>query len=144
MKTDEVPQDSENSTYGGARKLIYAVDDSGGVVGVKSTGWDVEAEATQSALTLIQRQCDQAWQRVSSGETAALEYYMYYRRMDVALLAQVSGFFQWRIRRHFKPAVFNKLKLKQLNRYAEALGLDASVLSHLPDQPLHDTDNSSK
>jgi hypothetical protein len=67
---------------------------------------------------------------------------MYYRRMDVALLAQVSGFFQWRIRRHLKPAVFKKLNSKQLGRYAEALGLEASILNHLPELPLHDTDSS--
>lgn len=144
MKTDEVPQDSENSTYGGARKLIYAVDDNGGVVGVKSSGWDVEAQATQSALTLIQQQCEQAWQRGIKGETSALEYYMYYRRMDVALLAQISGFFQWRIRRHFRPEIFKKLNNKHHGRYAEALGLDISVLNHLPAEPLHDSDNRNK
>ncbi len=55
MKKNDVPQDKEGSTYGGVRKLIYAVDDSGDVVGVKSAGWNVEAQATRSALQLIER-----------------------------------------------------------------------------------------
>lgn len=137
MKTDDVPQDSNNSTYGDARKLIYATDDKGDFVGVKSAGWEVEAEATRSVLNLIEQQCNDAWQRASNGETAPLEYYMYYRRMDLALLSQISGLFQWRIRRHFKPAIFQTLNDKLMNRYAEALGLDAKNLKHLPQQAPH-------
>lgn len=137
MKTDEVPQDSENSTYGGARKLIYASDEQGNFVGIKSSGWTVEAEATRSALTAIEQHCEDAWQRASNGKTAALEYYMYCRRMDLALLAQTTGLFQWRIRRHFKPKKFQTLSAKLLNRYAEALGLEAESLQHLPEHPLH-------
>jgi len=137
MKIDEVPQDTENSTYGDARKLVYAVDEHGDFVGVKSSGWVVEAEATQSALNLIEQQCDAAWQRARNGETAPLEYYMYYQRMDLALLSQVSGLFQWRIRRHFRPAIFKKLNHKLLRRYSEALGLGIDTLQQLPDHPLH-------
>lgn len=137
MKINEVPQDHENSTYGDARKLIYAADDDGNFVGVKSSGWVVEAEATQSALSLIEQQCDDAWHRVCKGETAVLEYYMCYRRMDLALLSQISGLYQWRIRRHFQPPVFEKLSTKLLLRYSEALGLDIDTLKQLPDHPLH-------
>ncbi len=62
---------------------------------------------------------------------------MYYRRMDLPLLAQTSGFFQWRIRRHFKPGNFQKLENKIVDRYAEALGLDIDTLTHTPEQPPH-------
>lgn len=138
MKTDDVPQDGEKSTYGGGHKLIYAVDQQGDVVGVQSAGWDVESEATRSALQLIRQQCDDAWQRARQGLTAPLEYYMYYRRMDVHLLAQTSGFFQWRIRRHFHPNRFRKLNHTILSRYADALELDIETLRTLPEQPLHE------
>ena len=138
MKIDDVPQDSENSTYGGARKLIYAVDDEGDFVSVKSTGWAVEAEATHMALQRIRQQCDDSWGRVSRGETAPLEYFMYYRRMDIALLAQTTGLFQWRIRRHFKPEIYRGLGAKLLTRYAQALELEVETLRQLPTRPLHD------
>ena len=71
MKKTEVPQDSENSTYGGVRKLIYATNDDGDYEGVKSAGWEVEAEATRSALQLIAQQCDDAWRRAQQGSEAA-------------------------------------------------------------------------
>lgn len=139
MKTDDVPQDGEKSTYGGGRKLVYAVDQQGDVIGVQSAGWDVESEATRSALQLIQEQCDDAWRRARQGQTAPLEYYMCYRRMDVHLLAQTSGFFQWRVRRHFNPNRFRKLNRSILGRYAEALELDIDTLQQLPEQPLHES-----
>ena len=137
MKKNEVPQDGANSTYGGQHKLIYAVDENGDFVGVKSAGWRVEAEATQAALNVIQQHCDNAWLRASGGETAPLEYYMYYRRMDLPLLAQATGFFQWRIRRHFRPRVFQRLSGRLMARYADALGLDPETLGHLPEHAPH-------
>lgn len=137
MKKTDVPQDSDNSTYGGVRKLIYATNDKGEYEGVKSSGWSVEADATRSALQLINQQCDQAWLNVRTHKTSPLEYYMYYRRMDVALLAQTSGFFKWQIRRHLRPTIFAKLGTKVLTRYSEALEIDIDQLKQLPKQPLH-------
>ena len=136
MREDEVPQDAENSTYGGSRKLLYAKAGDGNFVGVKSAGWDVEAEATRMALELIERQCDESWDRATRGISAPLEYYMYYRRMDVALLAQTAGMAQWRVRRHLRPGVFSRLPPRILRRYSEALELPVERLRILPDAPL--------
>jgi hypothetical protein len=49
-------------------------------------------------------------------------------RMDVPLLSQTSGVWQWRIRRHFQPAIFAGLSTAQLQRYADALGLTVDQL----------------
>lgn len=134
MELDAVPQDNSH-TYGGHRKLVYATDARGEYVGVQSTGWEAETIATDSALDLLQQQQAEAWQRAQRGETSALEYYMVYRRMDVALLSQTSGIFQWRIRRHFKPSVYSRLPDRLLQRYSEALGLDVATLRLLVKQP---------
>ena len=130
MEIDSVPQDNSH-TYGGHKKLIYAIDESGDYVGVQSTGWEAETIATDSALDLLQQQQAEVWQRAQRGETSALEYYMVYRRMDVALLSQTSGIFQWRIRRHFKPTIYARLPYRLLSRYSEALGLDITALKTL-------------
>jgi hypothetical protein len=52
--------------------------------------------------------------------------------MDVALLSQVSGIWQWRIRRHFNPQRFAQLSPRLLARYAEALGLTPEQLQTRP------------
>lgn len=134
MDKTQVPQDNSH-TYGGHKKLLYATDERGDYVGVASSGWEAETIATDSALALLQQQQTDAWQRACRHETSPLEYYMVYRRMDVALLSQTSGLFQWRIRRHFKPAVYARLPEKILARYSEALGLGIPVLKNLSEKP---------
>jgi len=134
MDTTQVPQDNSH-TYGGHRKLLYATDAKGEYVGVQSSGWDVETTATDSALDLLAQQQRDAWQQASSGIVSPLAYYMVYRRMDVALLAQTTGLFQWRIRRHFRPDVYRKLPQRILARYSDALGLDITTLKALVEKP---------
>jgi hypothetical protein len=134
MNEDEVPQDGI-PTYGGRRKLFYAVDRDGAYVTVSSSGWSAEAIATGSALEEIERLKRDAWRRASAGATSPLEYYMHCRRMDLTLLAQTTGFSKWRIRRHFRPAVYARVKDGVLSRYSEALGIDAPTLKILVEQP---------
>lgn len=105
MKQDAVPQDN-SYTYGGHRKLLYAVDEQGEYVGVPSTGWDVECAATDAALDWLAQQRERAWQQAEAGDVSPLMYYMCYRRMDVALLAQTTGLLQWQIRRRLRPRVY--------------------------------------
>jgi hypothetical protein len=134
VNENEVPQDAI-PTYGGRRKLFYAVADDGAYVAVRSSGWEAEAIATGSALDEIDRLKSEAWRRARSGATSPLEYYMYCRRMDLALLSKTTGFSKWRIRRHFKPAVHARLGDRVLARYAEALGIDAATLRILVERP---------
>jgi hypothetical protein len=54
---------------------------------------------------------------------------MHKARMDVPLLAQVTGLWQWRIRRHFRPALFARLSPSLLARYADAMGLTVAQLT---------------
>jgi hypothetical protein len=134
VNENEVPQDGI-PTYGGRRKLFYAVDKDGGYVTVRSSGWEAEAVATGSALDEIERLRRDAWRRAASGATSPLEYYMRYRRMDLALLAKATGFSRWRIRRHFRPTVHARLTDRVLARYSDALGIDAATLKILAEDP---------
>ena len=134
MNEDDVPQDGI-PTYGGRRKLFYAVNKAGAYVTVRSSGWEAEAIATGSALDEIERHRADAWRRARSGETSPLEYYMHCRRMDLALLARTTGLPRWRIRRHFKPKVYARLTDRVLARYGEALGIDAATLRILVERP---------
>lgn len=131
MKTDEVPQDP-SQTHAGIRKLLYAVDERGEYGGVHSAGWDVENYVTLAAVDELKRQCEEALARARAGETSALEYHMYARRMDLATLSATTGIWAWRVKRHFKPSVFARLEEKMLQRYAFAMGISTDDLRHLP------------
>jgi hypothetical protein len=134
VRDDEVPQD-EIPTYGGRRKLVYAVNLEGAYVAVRSSGWEPEGIATGTALDEIERLRKDAWGRARAGRTSPLEYYMYCRRMDLALLAQATGLSAWRIRRHFRPEVHARLSERLLARYGEALGIETSTLRTLVERP---------
>lgn len=131
MKLDDVPQEG-NATLGGHRKLMYARDAQGRSVTVGSQGWEAEEICTLHAVDALVQQAEAARTRVQAGQASPLEYWMYARRMDVALLSQTSGFWQWRVRRHLTPAGFARLSAAQRARYAQALGLSVAELERLP------------
>lgn len=128
-----MPQDA-NPAFAGERKAVYAVDETGRYTTAASTGWTVEAVVTGQAVEEYARQAQHAWARARAGAASPLEFHMYDRRMDIADLAQATGLWQWRVRRHLKPAVFAQLSGAVLARYAEALGLEPAALRRLPER----------
>lgn len=131
MDVDAVPQEG-NRTLGGHRKALYARDADGRMVLVASRGGEVDETVTVQAIERMDALAEAARSRVLAGDTAPLEYWMCAKRMDVPLLSQVTGFWQWRIRRHFRPEKFASLSQEIMARYAEALGMDIEQLQRLP------------
>lgn len=127
MLENEVPQEG-NSTLSGHRKAVYARGTDGKMRIVQSAGWEVEEIVTRQAVDDLIRLAEDAKQRVLSGQTSSLEFHMHSKRMDVLLLAQVTGLWQWRVRRHLRPKVFARLSPALLARYAEALGMSVDAL----------------
>ena len=130
MQDNDVPQEG-NATLGGHRKAVYARGGDGRLHLVASTGWEVEEIVTMQAVDELARLAEDARQRCLVGQTSPLEVHMYRRRMDVPLLAQATGLWQWRVRRHLRPAVFARLSPALLARYAEAMGLTVDALKLL-------------
>ena len=128
MLASDVPQEG-NATLGGHRKALYARGADGKLQIVQSAGWEVEEIVTRQAVDDLDRLAEEARLRVNSGLTSALEYHMHKARMDVPLLAQTTGLWQWRIRRHFRPAVFASLSTALRQRYADAMGLTVDQLN---------------
>jgi hypothetical protein len=131
MNLESIPQEG-NATLGGHRKAMYARDASGRIVLAASRGWEAEEIVTRHAVDSLAALADGARARVASGQSSPLEYWMYARRMDVALLSQTSGFWQWRVQRHLRPDGFAALSMKHLERYALALGVSIDELRTLP------------
>ena len=127
MLDSEVPQEG-NSTLGGHRKALYARGEDGKLHIVQSAGWEVEEIVTRQAVDDLLRLTEDARQRVLAGQTSPLEYHMYRVRMDIPLLAQASGIWQWRIRRHFRPDLFARLSPALLATYADAMGMTVEQL----------------
>ena len=131
MDVAAVPQEG-NRTLGHHRKAIYAKDADGRMVIVPSCGSEVDETVTLQAVDRMNALAAAARARVALGKSSPLEYWMYAKRMDVALLSQVTGIWQWRVRHHFDALTFASLSPKLLCRYAEALGLSPEALKALP------------
>jgi hypothetical protein len=127
MKKEEVPQDI--SSLGKITKEVcYATDNSGKYVQTLSSGWDVKVTALDLAWSDIEKRIAAAKQRVLNGEASPLLFFMEYRLMDAAILAGYTGFWQWQIKRHLKPGVFNQLSEQKLKKYAEAFNIKVEDL----------------
>lgn len=131
MEIGEVPQEG-NRTMEGRRRAMYARDADGRIVIVPSLGGEVDETVTLQALDLIREMTEAARARVEAGESSPLEYWMCAQRLDLPQLSQVTGFWQWRIRRHFKPRHFARLSTDILKRYADVMGITVEQLRKLP------------
>jgi len=130
MKKDEIPQDL--SALGKITKEVcYATDGSGKYTTELSSGWDVKIEALDTAWGDIEKRIAQAKQKVQNNEASPIYFFMEYRLMDLSILADYTGFWQWQIKRHLKPSVFKSLPDSKLQKYAEAFNTTISDLKSM-------------
>lgn len=132
MKEKDIPQDN-SQTYAGHKKVIYAQGEGGQYKATNSTGWDVEEYATLQAVEEFKKKSQISYQQVKEGLASPLLFYMYQSRLELSELAKIAGVFQWQLKRHLKPKVFNALPDKTLKKYTQALGISLSQIKTLPD-----------
>ena len=119
MKKDEIPQDL--SALGKlTNEVCYATDNDGKYTTEFSKGWNVKIDALDLAWSDIEKRIAAARQKVTNKEASPIHFFMEYRLMDLNILAGYTGFWQWQIKRHLKPAVFEQLGDSKLQKYAEA------------------------
>lgn len=129
MKLDEVPQDKSN--YRGkdeAKKIVYATGADGQYTSAVSQGWEAEHTATRDAWAAIEEDLAETEAAVRAGELSPVPYFMKKCLMDIGILAAHMGRWKLTIRRHFKPAVFQKLSEKTLQQYAAVFNISAEEL----------------
>lgn len=131
MKKSDVPQDKSNLESANIKDMYYALDDSGNYTTELSTGWNPKTIALDNAIKDIEERVEDAKKRVLNNETSPLEYYMELHKMDLTILSSYVGFWKWRVNRHFKPSVFNKLNTKTLQKYADAFDITIKQLQNM-------------
>ncbi|RZJ66822.1 MAG: hypothetical protein EOO50_08005 [Flavobacterium sp.] len=130
MKKDEVPQDEGNLSKKNVRELLYATDDQGNYTTALSTGWEPKSIALSNSLEDINERVAAAKAEVKAGTASPIVYFMESCKMDLNILASYVGLWKWRVKRHFKPAVFNRLSDKLLSKYAEAFEISIDDLKN--------------
>lgn len=131
MQKKDVPQDVGLNQ--GLSEITYAVDDDGRYVQVPSLGWEPKNIANQQAWGVIRKEIASVIEQIRSGKRSPLAYHMTRNLMNVGLLASYMGLSRWRVRRHLKPAGFNRLDQALLKRYADVFGISPGALTTIPD-----------
>ena len=130
MKLEEVPQDKSNLSKNNVRELCYATDKDGNYATVLSEGWEPKTIALTNSIQDIEERIQEAKSKVQSGITSPIVYFMELHKMDLTVLSDYVGMWQWRVKRHFKPSVFATLNDKILMRYADAFSIKIEELKN--------------
>jgi len=126
MKDNEVPQDKSSFT-----DLYYAVDKEGDYITKTSSGWKPKKIVLDRSLDMIDERVKEIKQKVLNNEVSPIMYYMELNRMDISVLAAYFGKWKWRVKKHFKPANFNKLSSNSLKKYADIFNISIDELKDI-------------
>lgn len=131
MEKENVPQHDSNLSKKNLKELVYATDENGNYTTALSTGWEPKAIALSNAIDDIKERAEEARLKVQIGEISPICYYMELNKMDLTILAGYVGMWKWRVKRHFKPAIFAKLNDKVLQKYADAFEISIAELKNI-------------
>ena len=130
MQKNEVPQDP-SALDKFTKDICYAVDENGNYVTTSSRGWEIKAAALDITWDDIQKRIELTKQKVLKGESSPILFFMELKLMDLKMLAAYTGFRKWKIKKHLKTEVFNKLPENILKRYAEVFDVSVEILKNM-------------
>jgi hypothetical protein len=125
MQKNEVPQDDEKMLDGKTKELQYALDENGQYVAVKSVGWMPKNIVMQQAWEEVNENIETALKEIADGKKSPIYFFMHKHIMDIKLLAEYTGFWKLKVKRHLLPRVFKKLSDKELTIYKEVFQLSS-------------------
>jgi hypothetical protein len=129
MKKQDLPQD-KSALDNFTREVCYVKNEAGNYETDLSTGWEAKKVALDNAWDDINDRIKETQQNVRAGISSPIAFFMEEKLMDFTVLSGYTGFWKWQIKRHLKPAVFQKLSTKKLEKYATAFELSVSELKN--------------
>ncbi|MCX6244172.1 MAG: hypothetical protein NTU98_05650 [Bacteroidetes bacterium] len=121
----------KNKEYGQYRELFYSYGPDGQFE--KSVGFHGESDRVtlQQAWDLFNDRIEEARQKVIAGKASPILYYMEKTLVTPMDLSMHAGIMVWRVKRHLKPNVFNRLSEKTLKKYAAAFNVTIDQLKNV-------------
>lgn len=127
MREEKPNKQDKYADFDQHNEMLYSYDESGFKTRVGKHN-DNEQELIRQAWDVYAERIEAARQRVISGEVSPIVFFMERDLLDPSLLSSHVGIATWRVKRHFKPSVFNRLNDKLLRRYAEAFKVTVDEL----------------
>jgi len=121
----------KNQAYGQFRELFYSYGSNGTFE--KRVGFHDESDRVtlQQAWDLFNERIEDARLKVKSGKASPILYYMEKTLVTPMDLSMHAGIMVWRVKRHLKPKVFNRLHENTLKKYAEAFNITIEQLKNV-------------
>jgi hypothetical protein len=133
MHKKDIPQDKDDSLYEekfGDGLLKYVLDENNHYTSGLSSGWSPEIIVLQQAMDDLEAEKSEVVEKVRNHLLSPIAYYAVLKRMDINVLSAYTGLMKWRIRRHYKPKIFDKLSTKVLTRYANVFEIPIDNLKN--------------
>jgi hypothetical protein len=89
-----------------------------------------QIHALSNSIAEINERIEAAKAEVKAGQASPIVYYMELHKMDPQILASYVGIWKWRVKRHFRPKVFNRLSDKLLQKYADTFDITLDELKN--------------
>ncbi|MEI6852220.1 MAG: hypothetical protein WCL06_05230 [Bacteroidota bacterium] len=109
----------------------YHMDENGNYSHELLANWGNKEVVNNSSWEIVKERIKDAKDKVISGELSPIAYYMQKCLTDSKTLSQYVGIAQWRIKRHLKPARFNKLSDQVLQKYADFFAISVAQLKDI-------------
>jgi hypothetical protein len=106
---------------GERKEIFYHYDEKEGKITCNTDSHDENDRIfIQQAWDNYGERAEEALKQVLAGLKSPLYYHMEKTTMELTLLAATVSLPKWRVKRHFKPNIYKKLKRSILERYARA------------------------
>ncbi len=125
--------DAENIEVDNRRFKIthYKMEDNGQYSHKLASDWGARDPVVDHSWEIIKERIHIAKEKVIKGEISPIAYYMEKCISDVKTLAKYVGLPAWKVKRHLKVKVFNRLNNEILRRYAEFFEISVEELKDI-------------
>lgn len=114
--------------HGHHRELFYSFDEKGNYEKTVRYHDDSDRVFIEQFWDIQLERIEEARLKVLAGKISPVYYYMEKNLLDPLSLSLQAGISLWRVKRHFKPGVFRRLKNDTLQKYSEAFNITTDQL----------------
>ncbi len=109
----------------------YKMDENGNYSHCMLANWGGKELTNTQSWEIVKERIRDAKEKVMKNEVSPIAYFMEKCITDVSTLSKYVGIAKWRIKRHLKPAIFNKINTKVLQKYADFFQIDIEQLKNI-------------
>jgi hypothetical protein len=114
--------------------LHYSIDKDGNWDRKMLANWGHKEIVNTQTWIVVQERLNAAKEDVLSGKSSPIAYHMTRCVMDPKLCGEFVGLSKRKVKKHMKPAVFDKLSPDILKRYADAFEISVEELVGLKEK----------